>query len=108
MEEGCTGCTGFVNAPRSNHAERPRYDFFVLISRAPLEKLERYKARQGWNLRWISSLGSDFNYDFHVTLDSTVTPVQYNHENLTGKTRSEASSASTSHLSHLLDLCARL
>jgi len=25
--EGCTGCTGFVNAPRSNHAERPRYDF---------------------------------------------------------------------------------
>jgi predicted dithiol-disulfide oxidoreductase (DUF899 family) len=85
--EGCTGCTGFVNALGDLTMLNARDTTFVLISRAPLEKLERYKARQGWNLRWISSFGSDFNYDFHVTLDSTVTPVQYNYrdENLDGE-----------------------
>ena len=37
------------------------------VSRAPLEKIERYKAEQGWTFPWYSSFGSDFNYDFHVT-----------------------------------------
>jgi len=41
----------------------------VLISRAPLEKLERYKVRMGWDLPWVSSFGSDFNFDFDVTTD---------------------------------------
>jgi predicted dithiol-disulfide oxidoreductase (DUF899 family) len=52
---------------------------FALISRAPLAKLEAYKARHGWAWPWYSSFGSDFNYDFHVTLDETVAPVQYNY-----------------------------
>lgn len=37
---------------------------FVLISRAPLEKLQAYKARKGWGRPWYSSFDSDFNYDF--------------------------------------------
>ena len=40
---------------------------FVSISRAPLERLEAYKERMGWNFTWVSSLGSDFNYDFDVS-----------------------------------------
>jgi predicted dithiol-disulfide oxidoreductase (DUF899 family) len=32
----------------------------------------------GWTFLWYSSLGSDFSYDFHVTLDESVTPIEYN------------------------------
>lgn len=39
----------------------------VLVSRAPLEKLKRYKARMGWDLSWYSSFGSDFNVDIGAT-----------------------------------------
>lgn len=51
----------------------------TLISRAPLAKLEAYKAKQGWEWPWYSSFGSDFNYDFHVTQDEAVAPLQYNY-----------------------------
>jgi predicted dithiol-disulfide oxidoreductase (DUF899 family) len=54
---------------------------FVMVSRAPLSKLEAYKERQGWRLPWVSSFGSDFNYDFHVTNDETIAPVEYNYRN---------------------------
>ena len=39
------------------------------MSRAPLPKLERYRAKKGWAFPWYSSYGSDFNYDFNVTID---------------------------------------
>ncbi len=52
---------------------------FVLVSRAPLGKLEAYKAKKGWNRRWVSSYGGDFNYDFHVTLDEKVAPLEHNY-----------------------------
>jgi predicted dithiol-disulfide oxidoreductase (DUF899 family) len=37
---------------------------FLCVSRAPLEKLQAYKRRMGWSFPWVSSLGSDFNFDF--------------------------------------------
>jgi predicted dithiol-disulfide oxidoreductase (DUF899 family) len=52
---------------------------FVVISRAPLAKLEAYKTLKEWSVPWYSSFGSDFNYDFHVTLDDNVMPVEYNY-----------------------------
>jgi predicted dithiol-disulfide oxidoreductase (DUF899 family) len=39
----------------------------VLVSRAPLSKIEPYKTRKNWTVPWFSSFGSDFNYDFHAT-----------------------------------------
>jgi predicted dithiol-disulfide oxidoreductase (DUF899 family) len=39
---------------------------FIAVSRAPLGVLEAYRKRMGWNFKWVSSGGSDFNYDFHV------------------------------------------
>jgi predicted dithiol-disulfide oxidoreductase (DUF899 family) len=80
-EEGCPGCTGFVDALGDLSMLNGRDTTFVLISRAPLAKLEAYKARKGWNIPWYSSFGSDFNYDFHVTLDERVAPVEYNYSN---------------------------
>jgi predicted dithiol-disulfide oxidoreductase (DUF899 family) len=77
-EKGCQGCTGFVSALGDLSLLRDRDTTFVAISRAPLEKLERYKAEKGWDVAWFSSFGSDFNYDFHVTLDPKVAPQEYN------------------------------
>jgi predicted dithiol-disulfide oxidoreductase (DUF899 family) len=37
--------------------------------------------RKGWSIAWVSSFGSDFNYDFHVTLDPKVAPAEYNYRN---------------------------
>lgn len=78
-DKGCSGCTGFVNALGDLTLLRDRDSRLVLISRAPLAKLEQYKAHQGWSLPWVSSYGSDFNYDFHVTLDESIAPLQYNY-----------------------------
>lgn len=80
-KKGCAGCTGYVDAlnPVGLAMLQERDTSLVLISRAPLEKLERYKAERGWHWRWVSSFDSDFNYDFHVTLDESVAPVVYNY-----------------------------
>ena len=51
-------------------------------SRAPLEKIEAYKATKGWTFPWYSSHESDFNYDFHATLDESVAPVEYNFQTI--------------------------
>jgi predicted dithiol-disulfide oxidoreductase (DUF899 family) len=40
----------------------------LAVSRAPLAKLEAFKKRMGWTFKWVSSGGSDFNRDYHVTL----------------------------------------
>ena len=77
-DKGCDGCTGLVNAVGDLSMLRDRDTNFVLISRAPLAKLATYRKAQGWMWPWYSSHGSDFNYDFHVTLDPEVAPVSYN------------------------------
>ncbi len=41
---------------------------FVAVSRGPLDKIMAYKKRMGWTFRWVSSLGSDFNFDYGVSL----------------------------------------
>lgn len=50
----------------------------VVVSRAPFEKLDAWKEKLGWKFPWYSSEGSNFNYDFHTTLDPSVQPVEYN------------------------------
>lgn len=80
-EDACSGCTAGVDEiPDALLAHlRIRDTEFVLVSRTPLEKIEKYRARRGWSMPWYSSYGSDFNYDFHVSLDPAVAPVQYNY-----------------------------
>ena len=78
-EAGCPGCTGFVNALGDLSYLATRDTTFVLISRAPLEKLERYRAVRGWKVPWFSSNRSDFNYDFHVTFDEAIAPFEHNY-----------------------------
>ena len=44
---------------------------YAMVSRAPLDKLERWKAKQGWDIPWYSAGDGDFNYDFGVTIDAS-------------------------------------
>jgi predicted dithiol-disulfide oxidoreductase (DUF899 family) len=46
---------------------RARDVMFLCISRAPLERLQAYKRRMGWKFPWVSSAGTDFNFDFGVS-----------------------------------------
>jgi predicted dithiol-disulfide oxidoreductase (DUF899 family) len=78
-EKGCTGCTGYVDALGDLSMLAEKDTTFAVVSRAPLAKLEAYKKLRGWDVAWYSSFGSDFNYDFHVTLDPKVAPVEYNY-----------------------------
>jgi predicted dithiol-disulfide oxidoreductase (DUF899 family) len=78
-DTGCSGCTGYVNALGDLSLLNDCDTTFVIVSRAPLAKLEAYKAQKGWDVPWISSFGSDFNYDFHVTLDEAVAPIEHNY-----------------------------
>jgi predicted dithiol-disulfide oxidoreductase (DUF899 family) len=79
-EKGCPGCTAYVGALGDLSSLIGR-DTFVIVSRAPLANLEAYKAHKGWTVPWVSSSGSDFNYDFHMTLDEKVAPIEYNYRN---------------------------
>ena len=79
-DKGCTGCTGYIDALGDLSMLKERDTAFAVISRAPLAKLEAYKAEKGWTIPWYSSFGSDFNYDFHVTLDEKVAPIEYNYQ----------------------------
>jgi predicted dithiol-disulfide oxidoreductase (DUF899 family) len=79
-DEGCPMCSLLVdNIGHLAHLRDARDTSLVLVSRAPLAKLEQFKARMGWVVPWYSSFGTDFNYDFHVTLDEAVAPIEYNY-----------------------------
>src|SRR4051812_45766974 len=62
-EEGCPSCTASCDEITDGLLRhlRARQTNFVVVSRAPIEKLDRYKAARGWTLPWYSSFGSDFN-----------------------------------------------
>lgn len=68
-QQGCAGCSMLVdNMGHAAHLHA-RDTSRALISRAPLEKLNAFKARMGWSIPWYSSYASDFNYDFGRTVD---------------------------------------
>ena len=80
-DDGCPSCTAGADEISKGLLEHlhARDTTFAYVSRAPLTKIESYKSRKGWTFPWYSSFGSDFNYDFHVTLDEAVMPVEYNY-----------------------------
>lgn len=80
-EDGCPSCTSGADEVSDGLVEHlhNRNTTLAYVSRAPLSKLRSYKERKGWTVPWYSSFGSEFNYDFHATLDESVTPVEYNY-----------------------------
>jgi predicted dithiol-disulfide oxidoreductase (DUF899 family) len=66
-EEGCPGCSFTADSLDGSVVHLAHRDVtFVAVSRAPLERLNAYKARMGWSFPWVSYDGSDFNLDFGV------------------------------------------
>lgn len=82
-EKGCSGCTSWVNAIGDISDLAKRDTTFVIVSRAPLPKLLAYKQAHGWTLPWVSSFGSEFNYDFGVSLDLAKGATEYNYKDKT-------------------------
>lgn len=80
-ENACPGCTAGMDelAPALFRHLKLRDTSHVMISRAPYPKIQAYKAKHGWTFPWYSSYGSDFNYDFHTTVDPSVAPPLMNY-----------------------------
>lgn len=67
-DEGCPSCSFWADNYNGIPVHLAHRDVaHVTISRAPLAKLEAWKARMGWDFKWVSSHGSDFNFDYHVS-----------------------------------------
>jgi predicted dithiol-disulfide oxidoreductase (DUF899 family) len=67
-EEGCVGCSfgaDHVDAARQHFEHRDLS--FAAVSRTALSRIEAFRRRMGWRFLWVSSLDSDFNYDFDVS-----------------------------------------
>jgi predicted dithiol-disulfide oxidoreductase (DUF899 family) len=80
--EGCESCSFLADGIGHLAHLHARDTTLAMVSRAPLPKIEAFRQRMSWTVPWYSSSGSDFNYDFHVTLDPAVAPVQYNYRDL--------------------------
>jgi predicted dithiol-disulfide oxidoreductase (DUF899 family) len=67
-EAGCTVCSSITDTIAPNAVHLAARDVtMLLVSRAPLEKLQAYRKRMGWDLEWVSAGGSDFNRDLGFT-----------------------------------------
>ncbi len=67
-EEGCPSCSYMADHTDGMTAHLAHRDVtFVAVSRAPLAEIERFRQRMGWQFKWVSSYGTEFNYDFGVS-----------------------------------------
>lgn len=67
-EQGCPSCSFMADHTDGMTVHLAQRDLtFVAISRAPLADIERFRQRMGWQFKWVSSFGTDFNHDFHVS-----------------------------------------
>jgi predicted dithiol-disulfide oxidoreductase (DUF899 family) len=82
-EAGCPSCSYLADhfdGPVVHLAQRDVT--FLVVSRAPLDQIEKFKRRMGWKFKWLSSYGSDFNHDYQVSLspeEKTSGKVFYNY-----------------------------
>jgi predicted dithiol-disulfide oxidoreductase (DUF899 family) len=66
-EAGCPSCSAIADGFNGIAVHLANHDVsLTAVSRAPLDKLLRYKQRMGWTFPWASSHGGDFNNDFNV------------------------------------------
>ena len=87
-EQGCPSCSFLADNFEGIPIHLAQRDVsFVAASRAPLEEIDAYKKRMGWGFKWVSSHGSDFNFDFQVSFedgDIKAGKASYNYAPATG------------------------
>jgi predicted dithiol-disulfide oxidoreductase (DUF899 family) len=92
-DEGCKVCSFLAdNIGHLSHLHSLDTSL-VMVSHAPYDKLEQYRSRMGWSVPWYSSYGSDFNYDFHVTIDASRGSVEHNYRDVTDLARNGSTEA---------------
>ena len=67
-EAGCPSCSLLADHFDGTVTHLAQRDVtFLVVSRAPLPQIEKFKRRMGWHFKWVSSNGCDFNFDYHVS-----------------------------------------
>jgi predicted dithiol-disulfide oxidoreductase (DUF899 family) len=70
-EQGCPSCSYLADHLDGAAVHLAQRDVtFVVVSRAPLDQIEAFQKRMGWRFKWVSSFGSDFNFDYQVSFDA--------------------------------------
>src|SRR5574340_913829 len=81
--QGCPSCSFLADHFDGANVHLAQRDVsLVVISRAPLAEIAAYKKRMGWKFKWVSSYGTDFNRDFHVSFtpeEKASGKVEYNY-----------------------------
>ena len=84
LDQGCDGCSFLCDHIDGANLHLKHHDVTLLaVSRGPIDKLEAYRKRMGWQFRFASSQGSDFNHDYHVSFteeELAKGKVYYNYE----------------------------
>ncbi|MEC3956393.1 DUF899 domain-containing protein [Nocardia sp. CDC153] len=81
IDSGCPSCSfALDNMPDPVHLNEAADTTLAVVARARYDRLARFRERMGWTLPFYSSYGSDFNFDFHVSQDESVAPVEYNYK----------------------------
>jgi predicted dithiol-disulfide oxidoreductase (DUF899 family) len=82
-ESGCPHCSFWADSFNPNVIHLAQRDVtMVAVSRAPLDRIEAFRKRMGWTFPWLSSAGSDYNYDFQASFrpaDIAAGRVYYNY-----------------------------
>jgi predicted dithiol-disulfide oxidoreductase (DUF899 family) len=83
-KEGCPSCSYLADHYDGATIHLANRDAtLAVISRAPIAEIEAFKKRMGWRFHWVSSFGTDFNYDYHVSFtpeERAQGKVNYNYE----------------------------
>ena len=67
-KEACKSCSFMADHTDGMNLHLAHHDVtMIAVSRAPLAEIEPYRRRMGWKFKWVSSFGTDFNYDFRVS-----------------------------------------
>lgn len=90
-DEGCPTCSCDADSLGNLAHLHARDTTFAAVSRAPIDKIEPFRKRMRWTFPWYSALDTDFNYDFHVTLDRSVGSVEYNYRAIDSLDEAESS-----------------
>jgi predicted dithiol-disulfide oxidoreductase (DUF899 family) len=84
--EGCPSCSYLADHFDSTTIHLANRDVtLAVVSRAPIAEIEAFKKRMGWKFKWVSSFGSDFNYDYHVSFtpeERAKGKVEYNYKQM--------------------------
>ena len=93
-EEGCRSCSFLADHIDGSVVHLAHRDVtLIAVSRAPLPELEAFKKRMGWRFKWVSSYGSDFNSDYHVSFtkdDVAKGKTYYNYQERESQSEGEA------------------